>query len=375
MVYKIKQNTLIKKIYKDIGRKFDKVIYINIQNFSINGCAIYQNRKCFFKITDEEYFIKEINGYLISYKEIPTMTILFVKHLSHCKKYLIAYNFNNKIKENSGLLNDILVKNDKINIMDKSVDSELKKILNVYNAIYSGKKVFRSYCPSNIFFVERIYSRLDKWYMSCSDFKRLVILNGNYKFNLQKILEETKEYFLNNENKKQQCILCQGDPNTLNISTTPCFFDLATAGYNPIIGELAITIISTLIYDNYFCPKYHSKSYYLHELAIEQSSLFEPNLYYKYDKSNIYIESNIRTSNIRKRYIFGYLEILKKNNIHIGKEIKYYIIMRLLCVFNIRKMLKKDYYYSLYLVCYFYKNIGDDFYRSISDIINEMECV
>ncbi len=44
------------------------------------------------------------------------MTILFVKHLSHCKKYLIAYNFNNKIKENSGLLNDILVKNDKINI-------------------------------------------------------------------------------------------------------------------------------------------------------------------------------------------------------------------------------------------------------------------
>lgn len=49
--------------------------------------------------------------------------------------------------------------------------------------------------------------------------------------------------------------------------------------------------------------------------------------------------------------------------------------MRLLCVFNIRKMLKKDYYYSLYLVCYFYKNIGDDFYRSISDIINEMECV
>lgn len=375
MVYKIKQNTLIKKIYKDIGRKFDKVIYINIQNFSINGCAIYQNRKCFFKITDEEYFIKEINGYLISYKEIPTMTILFVKHLSQCKKYLIAYNFNNKIKENSGLLNDILVKNDKINIMDKSVDSELKKILNVYNTIYSGKKVFRSYCPSNIFFVERIYSRLDKWYMSCSDFKRLVILNGNYKFNLQKILEETKDYFLNNENKKQQCILCQGDPNTLNISTTPCFFDLATAGYNPIIGELAITIISTLIYDNYFCPKYHSKSYYLHELAIEQSSLFEPNLYYKYDKSNIYIESNIRTSNIRKRYIFGYLEILKKNNIHIGKEIKYYIIMRLLCVFNIRKMLKKDYYYSLYLVCYFYKNIGDDFYRSISDIINEMECV
>ena len=375
MVCNIKQNTLIKKIHKDIDRKFDKVIYINIQNFSINGCAIYQKRKCFFKITDEDYFVKEINGYLISYKEIPTMTILFVKYLSHCKKYLIAYNFNNKVKENSGLLNDILVKNDKTNIRDKSIDRELKNILDAYSTIYSGKKVFRSYCPSNIFFIERINSRLDKWYMNCSDFKKIIIINDKYNFNLQNILKETKEYFLNNKNKKHQCILCQGDPNTLNISSTPCFFDLATAGYNPIIGELAITIISTLIYDNYFCPKYHSESYYLHELAIEQASLFEPNLHYKYNTSNIYINSNIITSDIRKKYILSYLEILKKNNIHIGKEIKYYIIMRLLCVFNVRKMSKKDYYYSLYLVCYFYKNIDNNFYKSISDIINEMGCV
>ena len=166
-----------------------------------------------------------------------------------------AYNFNNKVKENSGLLNDILVKNDKTNIKDKSTDRELKNILDVYSTIYSGKKVFRSCCPSNIFFIERINSRLDKWYMNCSDFKKIIIINGKYNFNLQKILKETKEYFLNNKNKKYQCILCQGDPNTLNISSTPCFFDLATAGYNPIIGELAITIISTLIYDNYFCPK------------------------------------------------------------------------------------------------------------------------
>lgn len=303
------------------------------------------------------------------------MTILFIKYLSHCKKYLIAYNFNNKVKENSGLLNDILVKNDKTNIRDKSTDRELKNILDAYSVIYSGKKVCRSYCPSNIFFIERINSRLDKWYMNCGDFKKIIIINDKYNFNLQNILKETKEYFLNNKNKKHQCILCQGDPNTLNISSTPCFFDLATAGYNPIIGELAIAIISTLIYDNYFCPKYHSKSYYLHELAIEQSSLFEPNLHYKYNKSTIYINSDILTSDIRKKYILSYLEILKKNNIRIGKEIKYYIIMRLLCVFNVRKMLKKDYYYSLYLVCYFYKNIDNNFYKSISYIINEMGCI
>ena len=37
--------------------------------------------------------------------------------------------------------------------------------------------------------------------------------------------------------------------------------------------------------------------------------------------------------------------------------------MRLLCVFNIKNMDKIDFYYSLYLVVYFYKNINGNFYN------------
>ena len=76
-----KDKKLLANIHKDIDRKFDSIININIQNFSINGTAIYNGNKCFFKIVDEEFFIKEINGYLISYKKIPTMEILFIKRL------------------------------------------------------------------------------------------------------------------------------------------------------------------------------------------------------------------------------------------------------------------------------------------------------
>lgn len=60
-----KENKILKRIHKDIDRKFDSILHINIQNFSINGIAIYNGNKCFFKIVDEDYFIKEINGYLV----------------------------------------------------------------------------------------------------------------------------------------------------------------------------------------------------------------------------------------------------------------------------------------------------------------------
>lgn len=375
MFFEKREKKLLAAIHKDIDRKFDSILHINIQNYSINGIAIYNNKKCFFKIVDEEYFIKEINGYLISYKKIPTMEVIFTKRLFNCKKYLIAYTFDNNIKKSTGLLNDILVKNDLKKNFSQFDKNKINGILSMYNDIYSSSKEYYSYCPSNIFFIDRAYTRLKKWYINSRKIKETVIDYNNEKFVLNDVLNEIFTYFEDNIQTKRQCVLTQGDPNTLNISTKPCLFDLTTAGYNPIIGELAITIISTLIYDSYFCPKYHPKSYFLHEKALEQYKYFEPELKFEKNKNVIHIQSNIVTSNIRKKYILDYLEILESNNILMNEEIKYYILMRLLCVFDIRKMDILDYYYSLFMVCYFYKNISNDFYSSMRKIINEMECI
>lgn len=369
-----KDKKLLASIHKDIDRKFDSIININIQNFSTNGMAIYNDNKCFFKIVDEEFFIKEINGYLISYKKIPTMEILFIKRLFRCKKYLIAYTFDDTVKESIGLLNDAFVNNDLKKQILKKDYKEIRQVLNMYNDVYLSSKEYRNYCPSNVFFEERINTRLEKWYMNSKKIMSLIIDYNNEYVYLSNILNEVFNYFEKNIYTRRECVLTQGDPNTLNISTRPCFFDLATAGYNPIIGELAITIISTLIYDNYFCPKYHSKSYFLHEKALKQYNYFTPNLNYKKSKNIVKFDSNIITSNVRKKYILDYIDILKKNDILIEEEIKYYIIMRLLCVFNIKKMDKIDFYYSLYLVVYFYKNINGNFYESINKIIEDMEC-
>lgn len=363
-------------IIEDIRRKFEKIYYINIQNLSVNGTALYCGEKCFFKVVNEELFIKELNGYLIVYGEIPTMRVLFVKRLFNCEKYLLAYSYDSNIKENDGLLNDVFVRNDLCKKTKRRDAKYIKKVLDVYKNIYKKRKKKLSYCPSNIFFIERVNCRLKPWYEDLIK-NNLTIEVDNKNFNISKIIKETIKYFEDNKNTKYECILSQGDPNTLNISISPKFFDLVTAGYNSIIGELSIALISTLIYDNYFCPKYHSESYYLHEKAKDQLRYFKPNISFKITSKKIKIQSIIKTSNIRKKYMESYIKILKKAKINMNDEIKYYIVMRLLCVFNINNMSEEDYYYSLYIVCYFYNKINEskNIYATLEEAIDEMEAV
>ena len=51
----------------------------------------------------------------------------------------------------------------------------------MYNDIYSSSKEYRSYCPSNIFFIDRIYTRLQKWYMNSKKIKNTIIYYNNEK--------------------------------------------------------------------------------------------------------------------------------------------------------------------------------------------------
>ena len=50
-------------------------------------------------------------------------------------------------------------------------------------------------------------------------------------------MQETIDYF-SKKGIKREAVITQGDPNTLNISMKPVFFDLVTAGYNSIISEV-----------------------------------------------------------------------------------------------------------------------------------------
>ncbi len=354
------------QIYNEIG----EVLTINTQNFSINGSVMFNNKKCFFKIIDGDNFLKEINGYFACNGNLPINNIVFTKKLSS-KMYIILYEFDKIVTENSGLLNDILVENDKSELISEQNLFYLNNVLSVYDTIYSKKTVNLDKSANDIFFIERINTRLKVWYKDLIKSNKKIIINNNINVSISDILSETIHYF-EESNIIHSSVLTQGDPNTLNISIKPSFFDLVTAGYNSIVSEVAITIISTLLYDNYFCPHYHPNSYGTHVQAINNYHLFKPNLTFDENDDELVINSNIITSNIRKKYVLDYINILKKNNIIINSEIKYYIVMRLMCVFNINTMEKSDYYYSLFLICYFYSNITDDFYGSVTNIVQEM---
>ena len=269
------------------------------------------------------------------------------------------------------MLNDILVENDKSELISEQNLFYLNNVLSVYDTIYSKKTVNLDKSANDMFFIERINTRLKVWYEDLINSNKKIKINNNINVSLSNILNETIHFF-EESNSTHSCVLTQGDPNTLNISIKPSFFDLVTAGYNSIVSEVAITIISTLLYDNYFCPHYHPNSYGTHVQAIYNYHLFKPDLTINENNDELIINSNIITSNIRKKYILDYINILKKNNIVINSEIRYYLVMRLMCVFNINKMKKIDYYYSLFLICYFFSHITDDFYDSIANIIQEM---
>lgn len=369
-----KVHILLKKSEKEIKLLLEKedysINYINFQNNSINGVIEKCNKKFFFKMLGNQDFDNEIIGYIKIKNALPVNKIIEIYKLQNC--YIIIYEYENTISDNEGLLNDFLVKND-IEITDDS-KQVINRIVNLYNSSFKvtiNKNVY----PMKQFFQERIKSRLKKWYSKEKFFDYNVNINGMESRKTTEIINEANNFF---EKKcKLECSLSQGDPNTLNIGTKPIFFDFATSGYNPIICEFSAMFWSVLIADAYFCPKYHPKSYYNHNKVFENIDKFNPDLRYEINdkEKKIKIQSNIKSSRIRINFMKEYIKMIETLEIDIGKEIIYFLLMRILCIFDIRTMTKEDYFYSIFILHYLYENISEDVYTSLKNIIDNFDII
>ena len=329
------------------------------------GHFMYDNEKYFFKIVDKNDFIKEINGYLEVCDKLKVKKLVNI--LTDNEKYYLIYEYEKTIIKNKGLIHDLFVYYEYYNISyDKNIFINL---INNFRRRYRNLKIL-SYSKNDEFFEGSIKNKLLKWYINDLNFDKAVEINYKESTTTNNIINETIKYFNNLENKL--CLISSGNPNTLNLSTNSMNFDLKTAGYNNIYGEVAITYISYLIFDAYFSPKYNKNSYLNHNLIYKYIKKFKPKLKYK-NTNKIIINSNIVTSSIRKKYIKDYLLMLKEENVPINEEIKYYLIMRLLCVFNINKINLIDYYYILYLIHFIYNYIQEDAINSLIDFLDCME--
>lgn len=322
---------------------------INFQNNSINGSTIKNKIKYFFKIMSSERCKQEIEGYSSIKAEYPVPRL--VEYIECTDTGILIYEYVNAIKNNQGLLHDYILKCEAKNTYTSDV---VKNIFQYYDK--SLKKICKvNSFPMEEFYKKRINTRLLNWYEDWKINEYKIIINETININLKEIIKTLKDFF--EKPKTYEAFLSQGDPNTVNIGIKPIFMDLTTAGYNYIEAEIAAFIWSELIADAYFCPKYHAKSYKGHEKILHVYDNYKPNLKYSInrDKKTIKIDGNLKISKIRKKILNEYVKIFIKNNIVVGEELKYYIVMRILCIFNIREMEEIDTIYSLFCVGMFLK--------------------
>lgn len=313
--------------------------YINVQKNSINGYANnLKKQKVFFKILNKENTENELKGYCLIFGKFEVSKIERI--LIYDNYCIIIFVYDITISKDQGLLNDLFVENDFNKIIDQTQKNKINIILNEDLKYLKGDLYTKSY-PMQIFFNDRVEKRLTQWY------KDNIVINYKGKiFELNNIVSKVQDYF-----KKEniyQCFLSQGDPNSLNIGLKPILFDYATSGYNAIIAEFCTMLWSILFNDLFFAPKYHKNSYKNHEKIIKTINEIKPQVNYSIDGSKINIYNyELKTSAIRKEFMLEYIKKIKENNIYIGKNFIFFIIMRILCIFDLNYMDKDDKVYSL----------------------------
>lgn len=371
-LYKIKESKIEpsrKKIEEILNIEEYFTEHINIQNNSINGYL--KNKKeerYFFKLLKNKEACKELQGYFLL---LGKFNISELHEIIKYENYsFIIFKYDNTIDKDKGLLNDFFVETDNIQNLREEHYKNVEIIIDELLKGIKDKVIVNDY-PMQRFFRDRIDSRLKSWYK-----ENLIIEFQKKEYSLEKIIYETDKYFRNE--KKIEAFLSQGDPNVLNIGTKPILFDYTTSGYNSIIAEFCTCMWSILFNDMYFAPKYHKTSYYNHEKVLKKLSCYNNLIEYEIDNNFIKIkEAQIKTTKIRKIFMIEYIEKLKNENIKIGKEFIFYMVMRILCIFNLNEMSQIDKIYSIYILIVLIekteKNSINDITQIIEKFILELE--
>lgn len=332
----------------------------------IENGNIYKNSKCTFgvkTIQDKKYFYKktkninkEVDGFNV------VNQIYIVPKIAYCDDMEIFYEYKKDLE-------------------DRTIHEYLynKKIGRI-----NYRKIFSQYKKS----IDSLVIKEESEYRNVDFFKnRIHVLNRYLEMDIvdKKYILNNKEYCLRDiildirdnldKSKKLKGILTLGDPTDTNISISGIFTDFECAGYNSIVGELAILFASLATHGSYFYPKYNGNAYIL-----RTNLLFE---YSKYRQDIVYLDDPdgkcilLPKFMILKKNKIVLLKFLKfynryfKDDIEIVKYLKYYVCMRMLTPIDIEKMDEYDRNLIIALVIYLYENVSD--ISSLIEIVNKMK--
>ncbi|PIR66340.1 MAG: hypothetical protein COU51_04470 [Parcubacteria group bacterium CG10_big_fil_rev_8_21_14_0_10_36_14] len=316
------------------------------------------------KTKTKEYFFKVLNPIeskreLVGYKKIkefyPVPQFLFQLALK-CK-IIHIYEYEKSVDLKDGLLADYFANHSEL-------DKKYFIILKLYKKVFLKTiKRDKENC-ADIFFENRIKTRINKFYskefISSYQGKKIMINGNEIQLNLTKIFKELKSFFGNH--RVTWTIISQCDPNDLNIGVKPLIFDYQAGGRVPFMAEFATFVWYNLVQGNYLSLIYNRHSFKGHE-----------DIFNKLDKVFVQGKSiNHRISPIRQEAISAYIRYVVRPVMNkIGPynfylEFKNYLAMKIMAVFNVRKMSHKDLLLCLAYLQYFY----DQEINSIDELIN-----
>ncbi len=306
----------------------------------------YKKKKYFGKKLAKNYYKKEVNGYLTLKKYYPVPKLIYKDSVDN----ILIFEYVSNV-DKGGLLVDLFANK---NYIDKGFLS----IINLYKKVFIKTLKRNTGLSSNVFFKDRIESRLNKFYGKkfFELFKgKKVMLNGKeIILNPKKIIEDVRIFFIKKP-KSKWCVISQCDPNDLNIASGPVIFDYLAGGYNPLMAEYATLFWYNLCQGNYLSLKYNKESFTGHEKIFKRKD----RVIVKKNEIHHYI------ADIRMEFLKKYTEdvidpcfdkILQYPEWY--DDFKNHMAMKILAVFNVAKMEYKDTLLSLAYLEYFYNYIN-----------------
>ena len=321
---------------------------------SIFGIKVIDNKKYFYKKVNN--LEKEIEGFneVNKYYTVPKIVA--------CNNNEILFEYKDELQNKT--IHEYLYSNKILKINYHKIFKQYEKSIKEF--VIKKETIFRN----SDFFLKRI--NILSTYISSNIFDKIHVFD-NKEYLIKDILEEIKINL--KEEKKIKGILTLGDPTDTNISVTGTFTDFECAGYNSVVGEIAILFISLTTHGSYFYPKYHSNAYIQRtKLLFNYQQNKQKIVYFNdpEDKCILLPEFSILKKN--KKVLLKFLRFFNKHfkdDIEINKYLKYYVCMRVLSPIDITKMDEYDQKVIISLLIYFYENCNS--IESLIEIVKKMK--
>ena len=314
------------------------------------GVTELDNIKCFYKKSD--YIDQELNGYNMI-KDLYNVPSIIKRDID-----VIYYEYKKELYKNT--LHDCFYNKF---IYHLNIDKILSQYeINLRNIVMIDEKDSRN----SIYFKGKVN---ELKHIAKDD---IIYVKFKYRENIicvKDIIKETIAFL--SHPKIVYAFLSQGNPTDTNISINGVIGDFESAGYNSILGEISICLVSFLTHGSYFYPKYLKENYQHRKKMVYKYYKYEPKI--SYNRKHEYIVLNSVMFNIprgNKKFLKKYLEMY--NNIlkydqkeELNKYLKYYLIIKLFTSLKFEHLQRDDKFYILSYIVYFYLSV-----YSLDDIIN-----